>query len=79
MFLRISRFSSDFEGGVESVVERVIVCVLGPVFSGFATGWKVCSPRGVSAKTRKCPVNGGLIADGRVSGSILYSNQRKVT
>lgn len=39
------------------------VCAPGP-------GWKGCNPLGVSAVTLKCPVNGGPMFEGRVSGSI---------
>jgi len=64
MLRRRSR-PSPFVTGVEEAARSVAGRDLPAVTVGFGPGWKGCRPRGVSAMTRKWPVNGGPILEGR--------------
>jgi hypothetical protein len=66
---RISRLRSDFTAGVAEAARSVERCGLPGVVKVLGPGWNGCRPRGVSAVTRKCPVKGGPIFEGRVCGS----------
>lgn len=69
MLRRMSRFRSDLGAG--GCVERRVVVGSGlpSVVRLFRPGWAGWRPRGVSAITRKWPVKGGPMFEGRDSGS----------